>query len=315
LPAVRPKPAEFPEGSTDVECGNCGASLEFYYETVAAITKVIFIDTREKLRGPWAKLSLETLEKKDGKSRKSACPICAKPIPPSVLDSVYLPKGREHFVDCPSCNAALTVEYRASIRMKKIDVTDAARVEFDCPSCDTSTWLIDLEIELEAGTVGVECGECKATLEVSWSNWGDNIDAELLEESEGSSHSRKRSHKEIVAPCPKCGRDIAVENDADSGECENCGAGVEITYSSEGKKIHVEVTEFDDLEISCPECGDDVTIEGDEIDAESGNTEITCEGCEAELEVSWSRWGEEYKVGVLEEGEPVEEEDEDEDLD
>jgi hypothetical protein len=307
------KDADIPDGCIEIECDNCAASLELHYATSITITKVVFVDLESvKLKPPYATLSREILARKDGAKRKSACPICRNAVPAKAFDCASLPKGNDE-VDCPTCNAWLTIEYKASIRTTKVDLTGAPDAECECPICESTVNLDGGEIETEEGSAEIECGECESTLEVSWSDWGTDAEASVVEEGETSDSVRhaRSSHVPDVS-CPRCGEDIPVDDDSDDAECTNCGASVTLSRSSKGG-VTAEVSDVPGITDSCPECGEEITVDDDEIEEAIGKTEVHCDSCGAVLEVSWSAWGEEPEVGVLEEGEDEEDEEEYED--
>ena len=312
--------ADCPDGSEDLECGRCYASIEVQYQTHVEITNVVFNDIPSTiLKPPYDVLSRKALEKKDGSAKKSVCPICRQTVSPEAIEFPDLPGGSEE-LSCLNCNADLDVDYRASIEVTKAQVTEAPDAGYECPECGCSLELHGSEIESEAGNVEADCGECGASLEVSWSDWGEDAEATLLRESETSPSagpkkgSRHKGSEASTPSCPRCDADLSIPNESDLVECENCGASVEITISSTGKLTDVELKDVPNLTVTCPECNDDLTIDGDEIEEEGGSIEVTC-GCKAQLEVSWTCWGDDYDVDVLEEGDEEEEEDDDDDDD
>lgn len=126
---------------------------------------------------------------------------------------------------------------------------------------------------------------------------------------------------EVDYECPRCGNgDVAEVDSAEDGsqevECSSCGAGLEVTYTVSVEVDGVDVVNAPPLQFECPESGDDLVL--DDVLDESGGDEVECDGCGALLEVSWSDWGQQVNVVVLEAGkgeDEEEEEDEEEDED
>ena len=115
--------------------------------------------------------------------------------------------------------------------------------------------------------------------------------------------------------CPRCNEKIQVEIEAlEDGsqeiECETCGATLEISYTV-SVEIDADLSEAPAAEFVCPE--DDNSMSIDNIDQEIGSQEVTCDGCGAVLDVSWSNWGrDDVDVHVIQEGKKDEEVDDDE---
>ncbi|PYP91028.1 MAG: hypothetical protein DMG65_09155 [Candidatus Angelobacter sp. Gp1-AA117] len=312
------KHIDCPKGSEELECSECRASLEFSYETAVEIKEVIFIDLpKTKLKKPYDELSREVLERKDASATKKNCPVCRKVVPVAVIEFADLPKGND-IVNCPTCNADLEVYYKASFQVTEIEVTGVAGDgNFACPECETEMELDWQEIETKEGEIEYECDECGAELEVSWSDWGAELGAELAGEGSrstgrpGNQRSRNSGGGNVIS-CGRCENDVSVDDDGDEIKCETCGATLEISRSSSGTIEDVE-THAPDLELACPECDDDFTIDGNDIEEVSGHIEYKCEGCDSELGISWSKWGEDTEVDVIEPGEEEDEEDEDDD--
>ncbi len=84
-------------------------------------------------------------------------------------------------IECDSCEATLEVSYSVSIHIDDVSVGSVPPVEIECPECGCFTLLDD--IDDESGSQEVEC-ECEATLEVSWSNWGRDVNAQVIEGSD-----------------------------------------------------------------------------------------------------------------------------------
>ena len=84
--------------------------------------------------------------------------------------------------ECENCGATLDVSYTVSVEITDVTVEDGAlSINFDCPKCDNS---IDLEISEEDGAEEVECDVCHSTLEANWSDWGKNVNVEILSEED-----------------------------------------------------------------------------------------------------------------------------------
>lgn len=93
--------------------------------------------------------------------------------------------------------------------------------------------------------------------------------------------------------CPRCNEEIQVEIEtledrSQEIECETCGAALEISYTV-SVEVDADISEVPAAEFVCPE--DDNSMSIDDIDQEIGRQEVTCDGCGAVLEVSWSNWG------------------------
>lgn len=115
--------------------------------------------------------------------------------------------------------------------------------------------------------------------------------------------------------CPRCNEEIQVEietleDGSQEIECETCGATLEISYTV-SVEVDADISEVPAAEFVCPE--DDNSMSIDDIDQEIGSQEVTCDGCGAVLEVSWSNWGrDDVDVQVIQEGKKDEEGDDDE---
>lgn|SRR6266850_1212356 len=125
--------------------------------------------------------------------------------------------------------------------------------EYACPECDSSLELDGSDIDSEEGDIEVDCSECGASLQVSWSNWGEDAEAELLGESETSrstgpkTHSRRERSQASAPGCPRCAADLSIPDESDLLECKNCGASIEVTLSSKGKVTDLEVEDIPDV--------------------------------------------------------------------
>ncbi|HEX4954986.1 MAG TPA: hypothetical protein VF017_16475 [Thermoanaerobaculia bacterium] len=73
--------------------------------------------------------------------------------------------------------------------------------------------------------------------------------------------------------------------------------------------VDVDVDSTPPAEGECPDC--DTAFSIDDIAEESGSETLTCETCNAELEVRWSDWGRQVEV----DGFPPDDDDDDDDED
>lgn len=104
------------------------------------------------------------------------CPRCQ-----TSLDLEITEDSGEAEVECHNCDATLSVSWSGWGREVEVKISSVPAVDDDCPYCSNS---LDLKITEESGEDDVECYDCGSTLSVSWSNWGENVKVELLEEGE-----------------------------------------------------------------------------------------------------------------------------------
>lgn len=116
--------------------------------------------------------------------------------------------------------------------------------------------------------------------------------------------------------CPRCEQEILFETDENEDgsmdvNCEECGATVSISYSFKMEIDDTDIVEVPAAEFECTECS--TVLELPDIEEEKGNEEIECEGCNARLYVSWSRWGQDVDVELMEPGPDSDDDDDDDD--
>lgn len=121
---------------------------------------------------------------------------------------------------------------------------------------------------------------------------------------------------ELEGECPVCGESFSLEiDDPDAGSLEydcECGASLVISYSVTVEVDDVEVSGGATAEFECPRDGSTGSLE---ISDEDGEEEVECDSCEATLSVTWSDWGAQVEVTVLDEPNGDDDEDQDEDDD
>jgi hypothetical protein len=103
------------------------------------------------------------------------CPRCSHEI-------TFETEGNEDGsidVTCEECEATLSISYSFALEIDGAEIVEVPSAEFDCTECSTSLEISD--IEDESGSEEVECDNCNARLEVSWSHWGQQVDAQLIE--------------------------------------------------------------------------------------------------------------------------------------
>ena len=161
-------------------------------------------------------------------------------------------------------------------------------IEIECPHCDNT---ISVEIEeCEDGSQEVECDNCGASLEITYSISVEVGDVEIIEVPPS----------DIEFECPECGCSMTMGIEEESGseqtECENddCRSLLEVTWSDGGEIIDVEVLEKPEME------DEEVEGEGKEEEGEWEENEEKEEEGE----------GKEWKEGEEEEEEGEEEEEE-----
>lgn len=167
-------------------------------------------------------------------------------------------------------------------------------LEGECPVCEVQ-FSFDID-DPDAGSQTYECG-CGASFDVSYSV---SVEVDGIEVTGGV---------EAEFECPRCGASDSLEITEESGDEEQecgCGATLSVSWSSWGRETGAEVIGAT-VEYDCP-CGDSSSLD---ITEESGEEEVECGSCEATLSVSWSKWGEQVKVQVIDG--PDEDEDNDED--
>ncbi len=199
---------------------------------------------------------------------KISCPRCKQSI--SLTTNEVIDLNGSETVDCERCGAELEVEYKGSIAVTKVEVISAPPLEFNCPQCSEGIKIYD-DVDSKTGSIEIDCDNCSASIEVSWSDWGRDANAELLEEPPRSpAKEKKRNVKKAT-----------------------------VTSSQ--------------VEFECPECETEMSI--DDIESESGTEEVECENqdCGAVLEVSWSDWGQDTEVKVLQESGEEDDDDDDDD--
>ncbi len=84
--------------------------------------------------------------------------------------------------DCENCGASLEVSYTVSIDITDVCIDEVPPISFECPECDYSLEIS--EISDESGSEEVVCENCQSVLEVSWYNWGEDINVEVLKKGE-----------------------------------------------------------------------------------------------------------------------------------
>ncbi len=107
------------------------------------------------------------------------CPRCGETM------SVEFNDLEDDFLDveCDGCGARLGINYTATIELEDIEVLSVPIIaNIICSYCNTDN---DFEeIEEKAGSEQFECENCGALLEVNWTDWGEKVSVDLLEEPE-----------------------------------------------------------------------------------------------------------------------------------
>jgi len=105
------------------------------------------------------------------------CPVCGEAVPVEIEDVEDTLNS-----ECVNCGASLEISYTVSIEIDDVSVIEASPVSFDCPKCDNSLELSG--ISEESGSEEIECDSCHSLLDLSWNDWGEDIDIVVLEEGE-----------------------------------------------------------------------------------------------------------------------------------
>ncbi len=105
------------------------------------------------------------------------CEFCGSKI---LVDIEDVEDGSQE-VECDVCGALFEVGYTVSIDVDSVEIIEGPSVEVECPKCG---WTIIIDVNDESGSEKIECEKCSKELEIHWSEWGQNICAEVLEEDE-----------------------------------------------------------------------------------------------------------------------------------
>lgn len=131
------------------------------------------------------------------KGTETVCPRCRKAV---ILEIKYpeAPKGSEE-VECQVCGAELDVKYTCSLEVNNVEVVDTPIPEVECPVCDTTLILDDVDIDSETGSTELDCpggdDECGAELEVLWKDWGRETEVEVLSEPEKEREEKRKQER------------------------------------------------------------------------------------------------------------------------
>ncbi|KYK33278.1 MAG: hypothetical protein AYK19_14120 [Theionarchaea archaeon DG-70-1] len=249
-------------GSDEIECDGCGAYL-----------KVTWSDWGEDIE-------VEVL---------SVCPIefeCPKCDCDLEIKDIEEESGSSE-IECDGCGMHLEVVWSYWGGYFELEILEVPPVRFECPkdSCD-----LEMDIEEDSGSDDTECDGCGAYLKVTWSDWGENIEIEIL----GVSMVKFGCPKDS---CPLEIKDIEEESGSSEIECDGCGAYLKVTWSDWGEDIEAEILGVPPIEFRCPICRCVLYMH---IEEENGRNDIDCRVCDAYLEVAWSDWGEDIEVIPLE---------------
>lgn len=87
-------------------------------------------------------------------------------------------------VECSVCGATLEAGYTVSVEVSVdgVDVVDPPTAEGDCPDCGQSVEIE--EVSEESGEEERDCAECGAALVVRWSEWGQDVEVEIIDRGE-----------------------------------------------------------------------------------------------------------------------------------
>jgi len=155
------------------------------------------------------------------KGTKIICPRCGAKFALKI-EYPNAPKGSEE-VECQKCHATLDVKYICTIEVDDVKVLDTPIPEVECPVCDTTLILDDVEIDSETGSTDLECPddveECGAELKILWSDWGRETEVEVRSEPEKEEQEKKQRRREAVkGPLQGEAGKEAEDEDEDEGE-------------------------------------------------------------------------------------------------
>ncbi|KYK37286.1 MAG: hypothetical protein AYK19_21820 [Theionarchaea archaeon DG-70-1] len=138
-------------------------------------------------------------------------------------------EGVEYDLWCDRCGASLNVEWSDWGKNIEVEISQVPPVEFGCPRCGYDMKIEDAD---EGEAYEAECNRCGASFEVEWSDWGENIDVNVL------------SVPPVEFKCPRCRYVMEVDIKEDSGEeyelwCDRCGASLIVEWSDWGENFKV----------------------------------------------------------------------------
>lgn len=260
------------EGGTEVECEVCHAGLQVDWRFYGRRIYDEYGDPKEST------VEVQVIERP---CTEVECPVCSAEL---TLDDIEDEDG-EREIGC-ECGARLTVRWSGwGADAEVVLVEGSFSIETECPVCPATVSVE--EVEEETGEAEVECEACEARLRLTWSEWGGEVDAEVL------------SAGDVETVCPVDGAslfvdDVREEMDTEEVFCDGCGATVEVSWTGWGEQVEATVLYRSSIQLECPLQGCPITL--DEISSENGSDDIQCEGCDARLSIYWSSWGEEIEV-------------------
>ena len=107
------------------------------------------------------------------------CPRCGRETRFEIDDY----EDRAVDITCEECLAEINVAYSVRVEVGDVELIEVPPVEFDCTECSNTLELFD--IGDENGSEEMECDNCNARLDVTWSNWGQSVNVTLIEPGSG----------------------------------------------------------------------------------------------------------------------------------
>lgn len=111
------------------------------------------------------------------------CEICCNIMSVEIDDS----EEDSEEIECSICGALLEYVY-SSGEIDEVYVVENPSAAFKCPKCRCS---MEIQIEDESGFEEVECEGCGVQLGITWSDWGESVVVEVLEEEEDDEDSEE----------------------------------------------------------------------------------------------------------------------------
>ena len=90
-------------------------------------------------------------------------------------------EGHSQNGDCPSCGLSLEITYTVDIVVDDVEVAHPPTLAVECPECGGT---LSVDISEESGSEEIACDNCGARLEVQWSDWGADVQVEVVERPE-----------------------------------------------------------------------------------------------------------------------------------